>query len=120
MIIHINEKKLLKNSIIAYSLGKDLNKNIQNRIEIYERNGEIKAFINIGGNLVHEKLENYFTKIGTPTFNILNIKKLSTSIGLSKTNSLSDFFYKKNLIPHIFILLIFIYFLIIIKKQSKE
>lgn len=151
MIMHLNEKKLLKNSITAYSLGGDfdlgknfdeetkfnilnrikkynlkkiyigdLNKNIQNRIEIYERSGEIKAFINIGGNLVHEKLENYFTKIGTPTFNILNIKKLSTSIGLSKTNSLSDFFYKKNLIPHIFILLIFIYFLIIIKKQSKE
>lgn len=150
MVMYLNEKNILKNSITAYSLGGDfdlgknfdediklkilnrikkynlkqiyirnLDKNIQNRIEIYEKNGKVKAFINIGGNLVHEKLENYFKKTDIPTFNFLNIKKLSTSIGLSNNNSLSSFFYKKNKIPYIIILFIFIYFLILIKKQPK-
>lgn len=120
--VSLNIKERLKKLDLDLISEGDLEKNLRRRIEIYEKNGKIKCFVNVGGNLVHKKLEQYFTGKEIPVLSMLNIKQISLKYGISieKGSEESRLYYGMNKKLYLLIVSFFILFnLYIWNKKSK-
>lgn len=152
MAKYLENKKLIKNKISAYSWGGDwdigdnflpevklaikerikdyrikkfynrnLEENLNERYEYYESFGKPKIFINIGGNLLFEKLIEKYENKGIKTISVLDLKFYGSKLGLSirqKTNIENRKLYYKSRgnIFEIIIIFIFIIGVLIFRK----
>ncbi len=153
---HLKEKNLIKNEIIAYSLGgerdigknfdeevklklekrlekvkikrftsEDRRENLNERTDFYNSFGEPKYFINIGGNLLFESLEKYYSERNIPTLSLLNIKQLAVpeeiTINMAE-NPIEIKLYQEesNKIINILIILVFLLGTMAMYKNKKN
>lgn len=121
--VSLGIKERLKDLNLELISEVDLQKNLKRRIDIYEKNGEIKCFVNVGGNIVHKKLEQYFMKKDIPVLSMLNIKQISLEHGISieKGKEESRLYYGMNKKMYLIIVGFFIVFNIYIwNKKSRD
>lgn len=152
MAKYLEEKKLIKNRILAYSWGgdwdignnidseikekiklriknykikffynKELNKNLEERYKFYSSFGKPKYFINIGGNILFERLIKKYEKEGIEILSILDLKFIGNKLGLSikqneKIKNIKIYYKNNNYVKEIFIILIFLIGIIFMKK----
>lgn len=152
MAKYLEEKKLVKNKILAYSWGgdwdtgnnisleikekiklriknykikffynKDLNKNLEERYEFYSSFGKPKYFVNIGGNILFERLIKKYEKEGIEVLSILDLKFIGNKLGLSikqneKIKNIKIYYKNNNYVKEIFIILIFLIGITFMKK----
>lgn len=115
----------IKNLNIKKIYNKNINENLEERIKFYNSYGEPRYFFNVGGNLVFERLENYYKKRNIPTTTMLNIKFIGSKVGISiqeKENikNVGIYYNKNSYVKEFLILAIFILGIILIRGSLNE
>lgn len=116
-------KNKIVNRIKVYNLKdfslRNIKENLEKRRNYYKSFGQVKYFINIGGNIFFSSLEDSFQSEGVPTLSMLNIKAFGSQLGLSIKEDINNFpseiFGNKNYIKDFLIIIIFILGVIKIK-----
>ena len=114
------EKRIEKLDIKKF-YNEDYKENLKERIEFFNDFGEIKFFFNIGGNLLHEQLEKYYTKKKIPVISMLNIKqKAAIQVIVEGKEELNLYYEKRTNIYHYIIIFSFLIGMIIIYILKKK
>ena len=113
----------IKNIKIKKFYTKNIDENFKNKCEYYDSFGKPKIFINIGGNILFQRLLKRYDNKGVKTISILNLKFIGNKLGFSirqKKNieSVKIYYKSRKNIFEILIIIIFIGGLLLIFKKG--
>lgn len=119
--VKLKIEERIKDYKIKIFYNKNLQGNLKERCNYYDSFGKPKLFINIGGNLLFQKLMKTYEDKGVKTISVLNLKFYASKLGLSikeKDNieNIPIYYKSRKNIFQIIIIFIFIIGLIIFRK----